>query len=148
MPPTAQHLYAVILDVRLCFNLLRARADALHADLNVNASMRAVMENLVEDSEKTVPAIARSKGVSRQHIQVITNSLIKANLVKTRDNPEDKRTSLISLTDKGQTVFGEIQEREALTLRHLSETFSDADLEVTQKTLRKLSNVLRGDKNA
>ncbi|MDP6883807.1 MAG: hypothetical protein QF830_06710, partial [Rhodospirillales bacterium] len=69
----AKTLYAVILDLRLCFNLLRTRADEMHKDLGVNASMRAVMESLAGEDEKTVPEIARGKSVSRQHIQVIAN---------------------------------------------------------------------------
>lgn len=145
MKTDAKKLYAVIRDIRLCFNLLRARADEMHKDLGVNASMRAVMESLAGGDERTVPEIARSRGVSRQHIQVIVNALTEANLIKARDNPDDKRTFLVSLTEQGRAVFGEIQKREAVELRVLSETFSTDELKVTLNTLQKLSDLMKGN---
>ena len=144
MKTKAKILYAVIRDVRLCFNLLRARADDLHKDLGVNASMRAVMESLAGANETTVPEIARSRGVSRQHIQVIANGLVDENLIEVRDNPDDKRTFLVSLTDQGRVVFDEIQKREAVELRRLSRAFSSDELNVTLNALRKLSDALKG----
>ena len=143
----AKTLYAVILDLRLCFNLLRTRADEMHKDLGVNASMRAVMESLAGEDEKTVPEIARGKSVSCQHIQVIANRLTKAGLIKARDNPDDRRTFLISLTKRGQAVFDEVRKREAVELRRWSEGFSNEELKVTLSTLRKLSNILKGMEN-
>jgi DNA-binding MarR family transcriptional regulator len=147
MKTEAKKLYAVIRDIRLCFNLLRARADEMHKDLGVSASMRAVMESLAGGDEKTVPEIARSRGVSRQHIQVIVNGLTKAKLIEARDNPDDKRTFLISLTDTGRVAFYEIQKREALELRRLSEGFSTDELNATLNTLQKLSDTMRGTEN-
>ena len=147
MKTEAGKLYAVIRDIRLRFNLLRARADEMHKDLGVNASMRAVMESLAGGSERTVPEIARSRGVSRQHIQVIVNGLTGAKLIEVRDNPTDKRTFLVSLTDRGRDVFAEIQKREAVQLRRWSEVFSTDELKVTLSTLRKLSNTLKGTEN-
>jgi DNA-binding MarR family transcriptional regulator len=143
----AKILNNVIRDIRLCFNHLRARADEMYIDLGVNASMRAVMESLDRDGEQTVPAIARGRGVSRQHIQVIVNGLINAELVKARDNPEDKRTVLVSLTDQGRAIFDEIQKREIVELQRLSRAFSADELTSTQDTLRRLVNALKGTTN-
>ncbi len=144
MRTKAKKLNSVIRDIRLCFNLLRARADEMHQDLGVNASMRAVMENVAGDEEKTVPDIARSRGVSRQHIQVIVNSLTKAGLIKTRDNPDDKRTFLVSLTNKGRNVFTKIQKREAVELERWSKTLSIDELNTMQIALHNLIDTLRG----
>jgi DNA-binding MarR family transcriptional regulator len=147
MNTKAKRLYSVIRDIRLSFNLMRAWADQMHQDLGVNASMRAVMESVAGGDERSVPDIARSRGVSRQHIQVIVNSLTKANLIKTRNNPDDKRTFLVSLTNHGEIVFSEIQNREAVELKRLSKVFSTDELNVTQSALRNLINVLKGDEN-
>jgi DNA-binding MarR family transcriptional regulator len=147
MNTKAKKLYSVIRDIRLSFNLMRAWADQMHQDLGVNASMRAVMESVAGGDERSVPDIARSRGVSRQHIQVIVNSLTKANLIKTRNNPDDKRTFLVSLTNHGEIVFSEIQNREAVELKRLSKIFSTDELNVTQSALRNLIDILKGDKN-
>jgi DNA-binding MarR family transcriptional regulator len=147
MNTKAKKLYSVIRDIRLSFNLMRAWADQMHQDLGVNASMRAVMESVAGGDERSVPDIARSRGVSRQHIQVIVNSLTKANLIKTRNNPDDKRTFLVSLTNHGEIVFSEIQNREAVELKRLSKVFSTDELNVTQSALRNLNDILKGDEN-
>jgi DNA-binding MarR family transcriptional regulator len=90
------------------------------------------LESLAGNDEKTVPEIARSRGVSRQHIQVIVNGLTGANLIEARDNPADKRTFLVSLTDRGREVFAEIQKREAVQLRRWSEVFSTDELKIAE----------------
>ena len=147
MNSQVKKLSSVISDIRLSFNLLRARADVMHQDLGVNASMRAVMESLAGGGEQTVPDIARSRGVSRQHIQVIVNSLTRANMVDARKNLDDKRTFLVSLTNHGKTVFDEIQKREVVELKRLSAAFSTDELKVTQISLRNLIDMLKETEN-
>ncbi len=144
MPAKDHELYAVIGDIRLSFNLLRSMADQMHGVLGINTSQRAVMESLAGQNAKTVPDIAREKGVSRQHIQVITNSLIKARLVRSHSNPDDKRTFLMSLTSHGEKNFIEIQKRETIELERLSAAFSANELQSTHDTLQKLNNLVTG----
>ena len=142
MTSKAQQLDAVILDLRLCFNLLRALGDDLHRDLGVNTSMRAVMESLARGGEQTVPEIARSRSVSRQHIQVIANRLSRAKLIEARGNPADKRTFLVSLSDRGRRLFGQIQQREASEFGRLSRAISGPELQAVRETLQKLNAAL------
>ena len=144
MDDRSRQLAAVIGGVRLCFNLLKSRADEMHADLGVTASMRAVMESLQDGAERTVPDIARAKGVSRQHIQTIMNALAKAGLVVARDNPADKRTFLMSLSGRGAEVFEKIRARERVELGRLAEAFSGEELQHAGRTLGKLSNTVKG----
>ena len=147
MDANTKKLYALIKDIRLSFNLLKALANEMHKDLGVNASMRAVMENLSGGERKTVPDIARSRGVSRQHIQVIVNRLNRIKLTEVTDNPVDKRTLLVSLTKQGEHVFNQIQEREAVELQRLSEGFSADELNLTLNTLGKITKALKGNEN-
>ncbi|MBF0370833.1 MAG: MarR family transcriptional regulator [Magnetococcales bacterium] len=99
-------------EVRACFNRLKALGDELHSDLGISASMRAVMEALHVGEEQTVPQIARGKAVSRQHIQILTNKLAENGLVKIRSNPNDKRSPLVSLSEKGKITFSVMHQRE------------------------------------
>jgi DNA-binding MarR family transcriptional regulator len=143
MTDQAQTLYAVIRNIRLCFNLLRGWADVMHEDLGVNASMRAVMEALSEGAEKTVPEIARARGVSRQHIQVIANRLGGAGLIETRANPRDRRTVLMALSASGADLFEEIQARERVALERLAARFDKDALGVALAALGTLSGGLK-----
>ena len=142
MKTEAKRLNTVIRDVRSSFNLLGDRSNDLLKDLEVNASMRFVLENLSVTGEKTVPEIARSKNVSRQHIQIVVNDLLDKGLVASRANPSDKRSLLISLTERGDRIFSEIWNRELVEVQNLAEYFTAEELRVTSKTLQKLSKFL------
>ena len=138
MTGDARTAEAVTREIRACFNRLRALADTLHGDLAITAAMRAVMEALHDGGEQTVPAIARAKSVSRQHIQVLTNGLIDAGLVKSRPNPTDKRSPLVALTAKGKRTFTTMRRREKAVLDDLARALGASDLEATLATLKVL----------
>ena len=138
----AQELYAVIRQVRSCFNLLRYVGDALHQDLGVTASMRAVLESVTEDGEQTVPQIARTKSVSRQHIQVNVDALVKAELVVLRANPAHRRSPFVSITKQGQSAFGEMRRREKRLLERLANEFRGNELENALNVLIRLNGEL------
>lgn len=128
MSSSPKSVYALILEVRACFHRLAAEADRLHSDLGVTASMRAVLEAVSDAQDLTVPAIARSKGVSRQHIQVNADALIECGLLTTRDNPGHKRSPFVVLTSKGRKVFAEMRNREKVALEQLARALDEDEL--------------------
>jgi DNA-binding MarR family transcriptional regulator len=128
MTSREKQLYAVFRQVRTCFNQLKTLAEHLHQDLGVNPSMRAVMESLAAKGSQTVPDIAKSKGVSRQHIQNLMNALQMDGFVESFDNPAHKRSLLFDLTSKGSAAFKKIQVREQEPLRRLAASVSAEEL--------------------
>jgi DNA-binding MarR family transcriptional regulator len=142
MNQKAKKLYGAIRGLRGCFNRLKALANEMHADLGISASMRAVMETLAEEGGKPVPKIARTKGVSRQQIQVNVNALLKKRLVALTDNPAHKRSPLVALTENGRAAFSEMRRREASTLEYLAADFSADALDNASAILSKLNHRL------
>ncbi len=138
----ADRLYGVIRQIRLGFIQLRALGDALHQDLGITASMRAVMESLAEDGEQTVPQIARRKSVSRQHIQVNVDALLKVSIAALRDNPAHRRSPFVVLTKHGQSAFKEMRRREKDILNSLAKEFAVNELEQALKVLARLNDTL------
>ena len=138
-PETLTHL---IREVRTCFNQLRSLAESLNADLDVNPSMRAIMESLVRDVPRTVPDLATERGTSRQHVQKVINGLLEQDLVKAVENPEHKRSVLYLLTPEGEKVFTEIRQREAAPMRALSEALSQSDTKHTAEVLSRMNQTL------
>ncbi len=126
---------ALTRQIRACFNRLKALGDALHADLGITAAMRAVIEHLHETGRQTVPQIARAKGVSRQHIQMLINALAAAALVETSDNPADRRSPHVALTREGKTAFRQIRRREANLLAAAAVALAGSDLAAAQASL-------------
>src|SRR5215203_1468558 len=100
-------------EVRLAFHELRAAAEALqHDPEGLTAGHRGVLESLTRDGPRTVPALARARPVSRQHIQVLVNRLLELGLVETRQNPAHERSSLVALTPAGARRFEAMHRRE------------------------------------
>ena len=142
MPHAESQLYAVIGEVRTCFNLLKTLAERLHRDAGVNASMRAVMEALAVGPPRTVPDIASARGVSRQHIQTVMNGLVDEGLAVASDNPAHKRSPLYDLTPKGRATFAAITAHEAGPLKDLAAAMDASALEQAGQTLADLNRVL------
>jgi len=139
MSSTAARLYKLIAALRISFNRLKGVAEELHRDLGINVSMRGVLESLAGEVAKTVPVIAREKGVSRQHIQVNVDALLQEGMVETRDNVAHQRSPLIALTTKGKRVFAEIRRREAAILESLAEGFAPTSLDDAARVLESLN---------
>ncbi len=137
-------LYKVIVAVRAAFNRLKSFADDLHEDLGITAAMRAVLEHLATRGPDTVPRIATTKGVSRQHIQTIVNSLLDDALVDLRENPAHARSSLVVLTTVGAQRFAVIRAREQHHLSRLAAAVDQTDLQAVSTTLQALTRQLAG----
>lgn len=133
-----QKLNTVIFEVRACFHRLKAFADAMHRDLGISASMRGVLEALAERPEQTVPQIARTKGVSRQHIQVNVDGLSAGGWVRLRRNPGHTRSPLIVLTERGRAAFTEMRRRESAALEELAAGQAERNIDAALLALQAL----------
>jgi DNA-binding MarR family transcriptional regulator len=125
--------------VRAAFNRLKGLADELHGDLEITAGMRSVMEALAEQGTMTVPQIARLKGVSRQHIQLLADALVEADLASVKENPAHRRSSLIALTDKGKRASAKMRAREAPIVAELANEFDAQELDCATAVLTRLA---------
>ena len=115
---------AVINEVRLLNNRLIELVDDLHHDTGISAPQRAVLEFIHRDGPATVPTIARTRGVTRQHIQTISNELRALNLIEPLKNPAHQRSPLMTLTESGRETIERMLLREG---EHLAGSVSDLD---------------------
>jgi DNA-binding MarR family transcriptional regulator len=123
-------------EVRLHYHALVRLAGALHGALKVSAPMRAVLEFLQAQGPTPVPRIARSRGVSRQHIQTIVNELLDEGLVELRDNPAHRRSCLVALTAVGDAAIAGIRDTERAVLGDAFSDVDTADVRAASQTLR------------
>ena len=129
-------------EVRLLWNVMTQSGERLHKQEPVTLGMRAVLEFLAVGGPATVPRIARSRHVTRQHIQSLVNALLGLDLVVIEPNPEHKRSVLVRLTPEGQKVIERIKRRE---LRYMGQLVLDAkktDLKRAAETLRRVRAAL------
>jgi DNA-binding MarR family transcriptional regulator len=128
--------------VRGCFQRLKSLGEQLHSGASITIAMRAVLETLVEDGPRTVPQIARSKAVTRQHIQVIVDGLLAQKLVELDNNPAHRRSSIVVVTAKGAELFAEMRRREQRALTSIGRKLVRADAEPALRLLRDLNTQL------
>lgn len=134
---------ALAREVRLTFHELRATAESLHDDPDgLTAAHRGVLESLSRDGPRTVPALARARPVSRQHIQVLVNRLLDVGLVATEPNPAHERSQLIRLTPAGTKRFAAMQRRERRALGSAKIPVSEARMRAAAATLTELREFL------
>lgn len=142
MKRQASQLEALLLEMRLGFNRLKALAESMHADTGISAPARAVLEQLGRDGPQTAPQIARARGVTRQHIQAIADSLIADGLLTTKINPHHKRSVLLVTTPAGKRAYADIRRRESHILEALAAGLTADDVERATATLRDINIAL------
>ena len=126
----------LIEEVRLLWNTLVQRGDRLHQREELTMGMRAVLEFLRRNGPTAVPAIARARRVTRQHIQALVNPLLERGLVACVANPAHRRSPLIQLTARGERTIDRMRGREAAVLGDVP--LSRAQLQRAAETLRAL----------
>lgn len=112
----ANTLYEIIRYIR---PLHRYLAEAVSIELEgtgVTVPMRAVLEYLNENGEKTVPNIARSLMLKKQYVQDIVNDLLGDDLAERIENPAHRRSWLIGITPDGASKINAIKKREQVNL--------------------------------
>jgi DNA-binding MarR family transcriptional regulator len=100
----------------------------MHAEVGVTSSMRAVLSSLAAGGGRTVPDLARERGVSRQHIQAVINELRAAGLVAMAHNPSHRRSPRLALTDEGSRRLRIVEAREAEHLARIAPAASHLEL--------------------
>lgn len=142
MNKETEALEAVFDEVRRVWNRLVEAGEALHEREPVTLGMRAVLEFLLRTGPITVPALARARHVTRQHIQSLANALLEQKLIQTTGNPAHRRSPLFALTPAGERLIRRMKAREAARLRPLGRRFESSDLRRTAAMLRALREAL------
>lgn len=101
-----------------------------------------VMKTLIREGPHTVPEIARSRPVSRQHCQTIVNHLAEKGFVEFVENPRHKRSVLVQVSKKGRKHFDDMTALFLRAARDYAHNFDADDIETATATLRHAREVL------
>ena len=142
MATQSEQIYELVWSTRRLFQQLRSTSEKLLESSGINPSQRAVLEFLHKNPFQTVANMARERTVSRQHIQTIVNTLLDLKLVQTVENPEHKRSPLISLTSEGKKLFAKITRKEAKILGAMANEFNEKDILTSIQTLTAINSYL------
>ena len=114
---------------------LKEVARKIHSKGELSDGRRAVLMRLHRYGPQTVPKMARARKVSRQHVQTVVNILLKKGLLKLIDNPDHKRSCLVSLTSHGKSLVTKMNSHEA-------DIMSNVNIEVNEKEMLEAAIIL------
>lgn len=104
---------ALALEIMATFFRLRAAGKRIGAVTPSGGGILGMLRSLALEGPQTVPQIARSRPVARQHIQRLANEAEAEGLIEFVDNPAHRRSKLMRITPKGETTYGELMGRMA-----------------------------------
>jgi DNA-binding MarR family transcriptional regulator len=139
--------YRVLSGVRPLYQASARAVDEALRSTGLTVPVRAVLELLIARGPLTVPQVARDFGVTRQSVQALVDAGAARGLVELQDNPQHRRSRLVTVTDHGRRSFAEVHQRE---LENLDAVTADLDpdelalcarvLDVLTERVRRLHN--------
>ncbi|CAL9663985.1 hypothetical protein SUDANB15_07100 [Streptomyces sp. enrichment culture] len=108
----------------------------------LSVGVRAVLTLLHRHGPMTVPQMGRAQALSRQFLQRMVNDAAARGLVQSVPNPAHKRSSLIRLTEQGQTAVTAVIDRERAVLRRASGDLTGTEIDACLRVLSRLLEVM------
>lgn len=101
-----------------------------------------VLRTLVAEGPQTVPELARTRPVSRQHCQIIVNGLFDQGLVEFVDNPRHKKSKLVRATRRGRSRFDAMKTQFTQTAAVYAPHFTAAEVASATDVCRRARNMI------
>jgi DNA-binding MarR family transcriptional regulator len=143
-PRPNEILQAVFTEVVALANQLRKTSGSVAGQESFLSGTWGILGILERPGPQTVPAMARSRALSRQNIQVSVNRLRARGLVSLSANPAHKRSALVELTDRGRSTLAAIVQQQAKSTAALLPYVTESRLVRAARLLRQLRQLLTG----
>ena len=140
-PHARGELRAVIDETIALFHRLRWVAEQIYGDEGRSTARRGILRGLVRYGAQTVPALARTRSVTRQHVQEVVGALVADGLVELIANPRHRRSRLVRPTARGHALVLRMDDTDDRVLIAVGAELSSRELAITVRTL---SAVRRG----
>ncbi len=125
---------------------VRAAGEDVYPKDDLSRGMRSVLRNLDRFGPQTVPQLARRRQCSRQHVQLLVNDLLAGEYVELIDNPAHRRSHLVSLTPRGQSLMKRIRDHEVRLLKGLEIDVPASDLRAAALVLHSVRSAFENDR--
>lgn len=104
--------------------------------MGMSVGVRAVLDQLARDGERTVPQMARTQDLSRQFVQRMVHDATTAGFVELVPNPAHRRSSLVRLTDPGRAAISAVTSREQELMGRVGGDLTGEEIDATLRVLR------------
>lgn len=110
-------------------------------DLELTSSQWAVLKDLSinkSSSDATPASIAERLYIDRPTLSGIIERLMKRGWVYSVANPNDRRSQIISLTEKAKNTVPQLEKLSSLTIEHSLQGFSAEEIDSLKGYLKKI----------
>jgi DNA-binding MarR family transcriptional regulator len=97
-----------------------------------------LLRSLKDGGPQTVPALARTRPVSRQHMQMLADSMAADGLVAFKANPAHRRSPLVAIAPKGERLLDALTKRLAAISDELAAGLDAKKLAASAEMLARL----------
>ena len=147
-PPPQTEAGALLTEIILSTFRLNARlleaAQELAANGGITAAWWQVLGGVL-DQPRTVAAIGRRMGMTRQGVQRVADLLVANHLAEYRPNPAHRRAKLLACTDAGYWAIRQISFAAHPFANRIGAQVANEELRNTLTTMRHLVAVLEAD---
>ena len=98
-------------------------------DARVTLPLLRVIAYLREHAGAATGDIARHMSVTSSNVTRLVDRLVQQGLVQREEDRDDRRFLRHSLTDEGEAVLGDVQQKATAFVAHIFDELSDDDLE-------------------
>ncbi len=122
--------------------MVRRTARFLNSNYDLSVAEWWTLAQLAVKSPGTVSGIVELTQNDKSQVSRSVTTLIQKGLVRKEDNPEDRRSSLLYLTEQGQTHYQEILPMRQRTQALLLQQLMPKEAEVAERAIEKLTSFL------
>jgi len=122
--------------------MVRRSARFLNSKYDLSVAEWWTLGQLAVKSPGTVSGIVDLTQNDKAQVSRAVTMLIQKGLVRKQNNPEDKRSSLLFLTEKGQGLYNEVLPMRKKTQNLILEQLTEEEREITERAIVKLTDYL------
>ena len=122
--------------------MVRRSARYLNSTQDLSVAEWWTIGQLAVHSPCTVSTLVEITQNDKAQVSRSATELAQKGLVRKEENPNDKRSSLLYLTDKGRALYEEIIPVRQKTQNLLLNQLTEEELAVTERAIKKLTNYL------
>lgn len=138
----AARLAEVYLEIGPLYRKVARIVERDESVMGMSVGVRAVLDQLRREGDRTVPHIARTQDLSRQFIQRMVNHAKDVGYVELVANPVHRRSRLVRLTTPGRAAIEAVAAREHSLMGCVAGDLTDTDLAATLHVLRHMRRAL------
>ncbi|CAH6794463.1 Transcriptional regulator, MarR family protein [Vibrio chagasii] len=128
---------------RLVHSLKRQMSEQIESlDSEIAPMNIRVMKIITKKSPCTAIDIAHFLNRDKAQVTRLVNALINQELVKKSPNPEDKRSQLLVLTNKGEEIMTKVSNIDREMLQRMTKGMAEDELEQFRKVANKMAKNL------